>query len=140
MQLPLRLQLKASRSYLIFLAGGHILAGVAVCFLPLPQGIRLVLLPLLVLLLVRSWRRCNRGLPALLLRRDGKLELLPVQGEPQLTEVSRESVVWPWLVVLHLRVEGGRLAPLILFRDGLVGGDAHRQLRMWLRWAGDNSD
>ena len=140
MQLPLRLQLKASRSYLIFLAGGHILAGVAVCFLPLPQAVRLALLFLLGLLLMKAWRGLNKAWPALLLRRDGKLELLPEQGEALPAEVSRETLVWPWLVVLHLRVEGGRLAPLILFRDGLVGGDAHRQLRMWLRWAGDNPD
>lgn len=140
MQLPLRLQLKASRSSLLFLAGGHILAGVAVCFLPLSQGVRLALLFLLGLLLVRSWRRLNRAFPALLLRRDGKLELLYSQGEPLPAEASRETVVWPWLVVLHLRNDGRRLAPLLLFRDSLVGVDAHRQLRMWLRWAKGGPD
>lgn len=133
MQLPLRLQLKASRSYLLFLAGGHILAGVAVCFLPGSAVIRGAVLMLLALLLLRQWRSVSRQLPALLLRADGRVDVLD-GAEAAPARVGKESVVWPWLVVLHLETEQGNRSAWVVFPDGLAGADAHRQLRLWLRW------
>ena len=134
MELPLRLQLQPSRCYLVFLASGHILTGVAVCLLPLPPLMRVGLVALLGLLFVRQWRAGSRNLPGLLLRRDSQLELIEAGGDATVAEVGDDTVVWPWLVVLHLRTESGRRAALVLFPDGLAGGDAHRQLRLWLRW------
>ena len=137
MQLPLRLQLKPSRSYFVFLASGHILAGVAVCLLPLPGLLRLGLVALLGLLLLRQWHSVSRVLPSLLLRRDGKVELQNGTAAPVLSGVGKSTVIWSWLVVLHLQPEDGPVRRLILFPDGLVGRDAHRQLRLWLRWGVD---
>ena len=139
MELPLRLQLQPSRSLLVFLAGGHILAGVAVCLLPLPALMRTGLVVLLGLLFLRQWHACSRNLPALLLRRDSQLELIAADGEPVVVEVGDDTVAWPWLVVLHLRTEAGRRSALVLFPDGLAGDDAHRRLRLWLRWCSDPS-
>jgi hypothetical protein len=133
MRLPLRLQLKASRSYLAFLAGGHILAGVAVCFFPGPGLLRASLLLLLGLLLMRLWHSASRRLPALLLRADGGVEVRD-GGEAQLAQVGKDTVVWPWLVILHLSLEQGERRVWVLFPDGLAGEDGHRQLRLWLRW------
>ena len=138
MQLPLRLQLKPSRSCFVFLASGHILAGVAVCFLPFAGLIRAGSVLLLALLLLRTWNSVSRGLPDLLLRRDGKLEWQVSGGNPVLAEIGGETLIWPWLVVLHLRTDEGRIRPQVLFADGLVGPDAHRQLRLWLRWRADS--
>lgn len=134
MRLPLRLQLKPSRHYLMFLASGHVLAGMAVCLFPLAWLLRLILLLCLLLHLLRCWHRSAHDLPALLLRVDGKLELVSTSGEPVLTAPDRETIVWPWLVILHLQ-ESPVGVFLPLFADGLTGGeDAHRQLRVWLRW------
>lgn len=129
MKLPLRLQLKPSLTYLVFLAGGHILAGVAVCFLPWPGALRSGIL----LLLLCFWQKVSRRLPVLLLRADGGVELL-LGTEATPMHVGQESVVWSWLVVLHLETEQGGKRVWVLFPDGLAGADAHRQLRLWLRW------
>jgi hypothetical protein len=139
MQLSLRLQLKPSRSYFVFLASGHTLAGVAVCLLPLAGLLRGGMVLLLALLLLRTWSSVSRGLPGLLLRHDGKLEWHASGREPVLAEVGSETVAWPWLVILHLQTEAGCLRPQVLFADGLVGPDAHRQLRLWLRWRVDGA-
>ena len=133
MLLPLRLQLKASRCYFLFLASGHILAGVAVCLLPLPILAQAGIVLTLPLLMLRCWRQLTHCLPGLLLRSDGKLELQ--QGaEPLLVEVGRNTVVWPWLIVLHLQAEEARQKPLLIFPDGLAEADDHRRLRVWLHW------
>lgn len=133
MLLPLRLQLKPSRAYFLFLASGHILAGVAVCLFPLPILLRAGIVVVLALLMLRQWHVASRRLPSLTLRSDGKLELQ--QGAELLfADVGSDTVVWPWLVVLHLQPEEGRQSPLVLFPDGLAGTDDHRRLRVWLRW------
>jgi toxin CptA len=133
MRLPLRLQLKPSRCYFLFLASGHILAGVAVCLLPLPMLVRASAVLLLPMLMLCYWRGRSGWMPSLLLRSDGKLEL-EQRGESVLAEVGTSTVVWPGLIVLHLQVEEGRQKPLVLFPDGLAGIDDHRNLRVWLRW------
>lgn len=132
MRLPLRLQLNPSRSYFAFLAGGHILAGVAVCFLPAPGVLRAALILLLAMLLLRQWHAHSRRLSELLLRADGRLEV-SCAAEVVLARVTEESVVWPWLVILHVDLEAGGRRSWVLFPDGLESGQ-HRQLRLWLRW------
>jgi hypothetical protein len=132
MRLPLRLQLKPSRSYFAFLAGGHILAGVAVCFLPGPGVLRAAMILLLAMLLLRQWHAHSRRLSELLLRADGRVEVLS-GTEAMLARVAEDSVVWPWLVILHVDLEAGGRRNWVLFPDGLESGQ-HRQLRLWLRW------
>lgn len=135
MELPLRLQLKPSRCYFMFLASGHILAGVAVCFLPLPLALPLRggLLLALGLLMLKRWHAVSRRLPELLLRADGRLEI-GAPGAAVLADVGTDTLVWPGLVILHLRLETARCAPLVLFPDALQGAEMHRRLRIWLRW------
>lgn len=135
MQLPLRLQLKASRFHCIFLASGHALAGMAVCLLGLPVSLKLALLACTGLLFFRVWHVASRQLPQLLLQADGKLLLIKDGCEPALVEVGPDTLVWPWVVVLHL--QDGKAAnsqAMLIFTDGLVGEGAHRHLRLWLRW------
>jgi len=133
MQLPLTLQLKPSRIYLIVLASGHTLAGVAVCLLGWPWLICTALVLLLVLLLQRSWRQVLNGPSAVLLRADGKLDLLMPDASSALVEVATDSLVLPWLVIVHLHGES-KLPPLVIWPDALAGADDHRQLRLWLKW------
>ncbi|HWU83965.1 MAG TPA: protein YgfX [Rhodocyclaceae bacterium] len=142
MELPLRLQLRPSRSCFLLLTGGHILAGVAVCLLPLPPLAKAALLLALVVLGWRAWRTLAQRVPILLLRADGKVELLQRVVGPELAEIAEvaevgdDTLVWPWLVVLHLRAEADArpLPPLLLFADSVDGRAAHRRLRLWLRW------
>lgn len=138
MQLPLRLQLKPSRCYFLFLASGHILAGVAVCLLPWPLFARMLVVMALGVQMGWLWRTAMRQLPALLLRQDGKVEVALNATDAILAEVGPDTVVWPWLVVLHLKAP--TLKPLMLFPDGLVDSDAHRQLRVWLRWRNQHAE
>ncbi len=135
MQLPLRLQLKASRIYCVFLASGHALAGMAVCLLGLPLSLKLALLACVGLLFCRVWHAASRQLPQILLQADGKLLLIKDGCEPALVEVGRDTLVWPWVAVLHL--QDGKTTnsqAVLIFTDGLVGEGAHRYLRLWLRW------
>jgi hypothetical protein len=136
MRLPLRLQLKPSRIYFVFLASGHILAGVAVCLFPFPNIVRAAFVLVLGGLMVRLWHAESRRLPSLLLRRDGRIELMRPGVEPVVADVGPDTLVWPGLVVLHLT--GGVSKPLVLFPDGLGEPDAHRQLRVWLRWRSES--
>lgn len=133
MQLPLTLQLKPSRLYFAFLASGHALAGMAVCLLRLPGPWRAGLLLLLGLSLLRYWSLRRLPWRAITLRGDGRVELLPIQGAGRIAQIEGDSVVWPWLVVMHCRDEK-RLPPLVFFPDAMQAADGHRQLRVWLQW------
>jgi hypothetical protein len=135
MHLPLRLTLKPSLLYFLFLASGHILAGVAVCLLPFAFWLRGLVLLSLVLLFWQVWRTASRGLPTLLLHSNGKLDFMQEGYEPLSMKATVDTLVWPWLVVLHLDADAGRKRkPLVIFPDGLTVSDGHRQLRLWLRW------
>jgi hypothetical protein len=94
---------------------------------------------LLGLCLLRLWHSASRRLPRLLLRHDGKLEIETEAGDAALAEIGRDTVVWACLIVLHLQMKEGQRRTWVLFPDGLVGADAHRQLRLWLRWRNPDS-
>jgi hypothetical protein len=133
MKLPLTLQLKPSRIYLIVLMSGHALAGVAVCLLGWPWPACAAVLLLLALSLLRVWRQASSAAYAIQLRSDGKLELLRADASSVQAEIAGDSLVLPWLVVLHLHSET-RIRPLVIWPDSLSGADDHRQLRIWLKW------
>ena len=64
------------------------------------------------------------------------MEVLQRDGHWSPATVLRSSFVLPWLVVLHLRLEGRRLMlPVVLLPDSM-GNDDFRRLRVWLRWSG----
>ena len=135
MQLPLRLQLKASRFHCIFLASGHSLAGMAVCLLGVPVSVKLILLACISLLFLRFWHLASRQLPQFLLQADGKLVLIQDGCEPSTFEVGPDTLVWPWVVVLHLQSDkSNHSQSMLIFSDGVAGEGAHRHLRLWLRW------
>lgn len=135
MQLPQTLQLKPSRCFLMLLAGGHALAGVAVLLAPLPWFARLGLIACLGLLLLRSGRHAARKVSVLILGSDGKLAACLVDGTEITAHVLPATIVWPWLVIVRMR----ELPALVVFPDGLEGADAHRQLRIWLKWCPSQS-
>lgn len=131
MQLPVTLTLKPSRilATLLVLAHGLVVAEAA----SLPGTIAAPVVILVLLSLVLSLRRHAYRLPvsALTLKADGTLE---VEGRASrgIVEVDRRTTVHSWLVILLLR-SGNRGVSLVLPPDAL-GSEAHRQLRLWLRW------
>jgi len=72
---------------------------------------------------------------ALTLRADGLLGIEHDDGSIEQAVVHPDTTVLPWLVVLRCRTDG-RIRTLTLPRAAM-DVDAHRQLRLWLRWKAD---
>lgn len=60
------------------------------------------------------------------------MEVETVAGNRDTATVLLQTTVLPGLIVLLLRL-GGRTTALSLPTDAM-GTEAHRQLRLWLRW------
>jgi hypothetical protein len=76
---------------------------------------------------------CRRDVAALKLGGDGRLSIEGVDGGFVDADVHPETTVFPWLVVLRYRVGGRRIESLTLPPQGM-DTEAHRQLRLWLKW------
>lgn len=69
------------------------------------------------------------------LHQDGRLECVLTEGGRAQASALSGSTVFPWLVVLRLRVDGARgVTSLALFPDHMAR-EEFRVLRLWLRWA-----
>jgi hypothetical protein len=68
----------------------------------------------------------------LVLRADGRLEIVGADGTASDVVVHPHSLVLSFLVVLLYRYDG-RLRSLTLLADSLAAED-FRQVRLWLRW------
>jgi hypothetical protein len=112
----------------------HGLPAVAALSLTLPIGLKLAVGALLLASLGATlWRRVLRPpLVALTLKVDGTMEIHSRDGSVAAARISPQTTVFPWLVVLPLRIDSAAIA-LALPSDALPG-DGHRQLRLWLRW------
>ena len=75
---------------------------------------------------------CRGDVVTLTLGADGRLELGRADGSVEAAAVLPQTTVFPWLVVLNCRV-GGRAESLAIPRPAM-DAEAHRQLRLWLRW------
>jgi hypothetical protein len=133
-RLPVTLEFKSSRT----LGAALVLAHLAVAFgavrTGLPVPVLLASCIFLVASLAFNLRRSVLRLPfvALTLRTDGLLEVRNREGNLGIAEVLPQTTVFPWLVVMLLRVEDREIA-LTLPPDSLEG-EGHRLLRLWLRW------
>ena len=135
-----RVELAASRRFLWLLSAGHLgaLAIGAVLAVSTPW-----LLPL-CLLVASSWLwtlarhgllRSRRSFIALELTGERACALQLRTGEWVQGEIQATSYVLPWLIVLHVAVEGRTVDPRVcLFADSMAR-ESHRRLRMRLRWA-----
>jgi len=63
---------------------------------------------------------------------DGRLGFERRDGTRDMADVDSQTTIFTSLVVLRLRV-GSHNESLVLPRSSL-GTDAHRQLRVWLKW------
>ena len=134
MQLPVTLRLKSSSALAVALVLAHCLALLGLMPTSLPPSAKFLIGLVLVLSLGFSlWRHAvRRPIVALTLKADGHLEVERRDGTIVEAHVHPHTTVFPWLVVLLLKLEGRTIA-LTLPADALVVGD-HRQLRLWLRW------
>lgn len=137
MNLPLTLSLRPSVSLAAVLLFIHALAAAGVAPADLPMTVKLVLWLAIAGsafhgIRFHALRYGRRAVIGLTLRSDGKLEIERRDGECIELQVDGGSTVFPKLVVLLLKSGAKRLA-LTLPEDAL-GAQAHRQLRLWLRW------
>ena len=134
MQLPVTLRLKASSRLVVALAAAHSLAALGLVPTSLPLAIKLPFCLALALSLAFSLHRHALRMPilALTLKADGHLEIERRDGGLIEAQIHPGTTVFPWLVVLLLRLEG-RVLALTLPPDALEP-EGHRQLRLWLRW------
>lgn len=140
MQLPLVLPLRPSASLAAVLFLGHGLAVVALLACELPLLVKMALIGLIAISGVFSLRHHAlylKGPESLVLRQDGKLDLMLGAGITHTLQVLPQSVVHVWGVVLRLHADDQRMT-LILLPDAL-GSECHRKLRVWLSWQAGKS-
>ncbi len=125
------------------------LAGVACsalsAVLPVPVGIR-VLLVLAVLLSMgyaiahQALRRMPWSIDALEVGADNVLRVHLRRDGWREAQVLDSSYVTPWLVVVHLRLEGARLMQPVTIIGDMADRDALRRLRVWMKWGRAHAD
>ncbi|MDP2810349.1 MAG: hypothetical protein Q8O34_09385 [Rhodocyclaceae bacterium] len=127
------IQLRPSRRMALLLALAHV-AALAVLWpisLSLPyKGLLAAAIAASALLVSRRTR--HSAVSALHLGRAGALEIETKVGARDTATVLPQTTILPGLIVLLLR-QGGRTRCLSLPTDA-TGPDAHRQLRLWLKW------
>ena len=138
MQLPLRLKLQPSRSLAALLVLLHLAALAGLVPLDFPPWLKLLAGAAVSASAVASIRR-HASLTApgsvreLVLLADGSIEG-ERRGRSFTAAVSRQSTVFPWLVVLLLEAPAWfRPLPVVILPDSLPP-DEMRALRSWLRW------
>lgn len=127
----LLLDLQPSRYQSLLNAVIHLFAGVGVLLLDLPALWCAGLLAAIVADYAVTGRMGWAG--TLRCGADGHFEVQA--GDEWLdAELSPETVVWPWLVVLHYRLAGAhRPVARVILPDSLDEED-FRRLRVWLKW------
>lgn len=131
--LPLRVTLNPSRQLRLWLAGLHLVAGIALWLAELPFLWQLTGTALLAVSLTHYRRP---GAPVTLRGKpDGILEIQR-EGDWEPIELLPDSLVLPALTVLRYRVPiERRVRTVVILADSLPGED-FRRLRVWVRWLG----
>lgn len=114
------------------MGGAYLLVALGFAWARVPIPVKFGLALILALSLFRRLRT-QPGLPqALKLQPDGSLDWIEADGSAANYRVDATTTVLPWLIVLRLTGRNGGRS-LVLPGDAL-GAEAHRQLRVWLRW------
>ncbi len=143
MRLPLRFPFLRSLSAAAVLSLLHFLAVAILLAVELPVSVKLLFVVLLAVSGYRSisdhaLRRGRNAVVGIMLRDKDQIELEYADGWSVMAALDATSTVFPFLVMLNVRLEGRRLT-LPLPADSMKDPD-YRHLRMWLRWrVGDSS-
>lgn len=137
MKLPVTIPLRPSPALAVAAACAH---GAALAAL-LPLELRLELRAALTaaILVSAAWmmrRALHPKYAALTLAANGSAEIVRLDGDREAVGVHGQTTVLSAGIVLLMRRQGG-IEPLTLLPDA-TGRQAHRQLRLWLRWRAAN--
>lgn len=142
---PLALSLRPSR----ILAGGLAVVGCAgivlSAMLPLPiWGRGVLMLALLAAMghaiVHHALLRLPHSINALEVGANGILRCHSVRHGWREAQVLDSSFVTPWLVVMHLQVDGLRwMRPVVILGD-ILDAELARQLRVWMKWGRGRGD
>ena len=134
----LQFDLQPSRWMTLLLVLGYLLAGLAICSLPLPEEVSFLAVALLAIHLTRmlwhrAWLRAPDAWAAIRVRGD-EWTLRRRNGREVSTSLLEEGVATPWLTLVSLRDRGsGKVTRILLLKDSL-DAEAFRRLRVLLRW------
>ena len=125
--------LRPSRTYLFLLLLTHLAMAISILLTDLDAWARIILVLLIVASLLHQWRlHVYKGWQSFFLEQ-GRLRIRTMAGIEVAGEILDGAVVTPFCVALCARLEGRRQCRLV-FIDAL-GADAHRELRVRLRYA-----
>ena len=134
MQSRISIELHRSRLLDALLIVAHAVAAACLALIPLPGTLRAVVLGFIAL---SVWRSLRRPVFSHLQLADSNLSQLSLtQGGGGLVDaiIVPETVVFPFLVALHLRdANNGRRLYTLLMPDQMKAED-YRRVRVWLRW------
>lgn len=104
------------------------MAAIAVCFTDMPSGARLVIFALIIssllFYLARDVFRIFPGSWLKLVFERGEVKVLTRTGASFYGKVEKSTVVLPYLIALHIKVEGSsRRIYRVLFPDALESGE-----------------
>lgn len=122
---------------LMVLSHGAAGLGIVVAQLPIwlkPALLAVVLCSAWRALRVNGWRTAGAAVVRVARRGDGRWELLRRDGRVTIGELHDDCYVHPLLAVVGVR-DGWRTVFVPVPVDALRP-DAHRRLRVWLRWSG----
>jgi hypothetical protein len=133
-----RLELKPSRRLALLLAALYLTAAASVSVLPISPLIKLPGILMIAWAATVSIRHhallmTAKSFQSLVLLTDGGIEALRVDGECLKAEVSPQSTLFPWLVVLLLKTPARRSPQAVLILPDSLTADELRKLRSWLR-------
>ena len=139
MQLPITIGLHRSffLDFLVALAAGF----AALCVLAFPASslFRMASLLVVAIFAVLAWHGLSPKFSAIRLESKGQLSVFSSHAaEFVAVELQPGATVHPWLSVVRLKTDEGRMASLILARDSLAPED-FRRWRVFLRWRADFS-
>ena len=130
MLLPATLHPRRSRVLVVAVLAAHLVAALGLLLVAPGWALKAAGCAVLVASSAFALRRPDIG--TLTLRVDGRIEIGRHDGSVAEASVEPATTVVSWLVVLVYRI-GGRIEALVLPPDTLTD-DAHRELRLWLRW------
>lgn len=131
MRFPVTLDIQPSRRLRAAFVFVHLMAFFGLAGV-LPVWSLGIVAPLLAL---SSWRACVaiRGV-RLTLGSDGRVEWHPSAKASQAGEILADSMVFSWLTVLRVRLDGEQQVRSIVVLSDSVSPTDFRRLQIWMRW------
>ena len=135
-----RFDFAAARGWRRAVAAAHAATAALVATLPLDLPLAASLVLLVVALGLRAWRARGDGCAGMVLRSDGTLVALTVEGCAIDGRLVAGSVALPGYAAIAWRADGERRARTCAVPPGRLAPDEARVLRVWLRYATSGED